>query len=303
MQVHKGLDNLPEFKNPVLTIGSFDGVHQGHRAIINRLREKAKEVDGESVILTFHPHPREVVFPNDHSLRLLTTLEEKISLLDATHVDHLIIIPFTVEFSQINPYRYVDEFLIKKVRVKHLIIGYDHKFGLNREGDIDLLKIYERQEKFTVEEIPRKDVDHLRVSSTKIRNYLLAGNIDIANAMLGSTYILSGKIGKGSQLAGKLGYPTANCVLSESKKLIPAPGTYAAKASCDGVFYEGMLYIGTSPTLQSREKVHIEMNLFADIQDELYGKEISIFPEKKIRSDVKFRSKQELIYNIKKGQR
>ena len=298
MKVHRGLDHLPEFRNPVLTIGSYDGVHHGHRTIISRLRAKARESDGESIILTFHPHPREVVFPNDTSLRLLNTLDEKIALLEETGIDHLIVMPFTVEFSQINPYKYVNDVLIKTIKVQHLIIGYDHKFGLNREGNIDLLKLYAQEGKFTVEEIPRKDVDDLAVSSTKIRNNLLDGKIELANTMLGAPYMISGTIGKGSQIAGALGFPTANCVIDNDKKLIPSPGTYAARASCLGKDFIGMLYIGKSPTLQGRSDLRIEMNLFDTLKEDLYGKEISIYPEKQIRSDIKFDSKKELIYNI-----
>ena len=266
--------------------------------IIDRLIQKAREVNGESIILTFDPHPRSVVFPNDDSLRLLSTLEEKIALLGETELDHLVIVPFTIEFSQVNPYRYVDQVLIEKLQVKHLIIGYDHKFGLNREGDIDLLNIYSRQEKFTVEEIPKQDVDNLHVSSTKIRNHILNGDLEKANLLLGAAYPLTGTVAKGSQLAGGLGYPTANCSIEEKTKLIPVPGTYAATAQCDGHEYEGMLYIGKSPTLKKRSENVIEMNLFATLDRSLYGKRISIRPEKQFRGDQQFTSKEELRYNI-----
>ncbi len=298
MQVYNGLENLPEFKNPVLTIGSFDGVHRGHRAIIRRIIEKAGEVSGESVILTFEPHPRQVVFPNDDTLRLLTTLEEKISLLRDTGIQHLIILPFTIEFSQINPYLYVDQVLIEKIGVKHLIIGYDHRFGLNREGDIDLLNLYARQEKFTVEEIPRQDIDDLRISSTKIRNHLLDGNIELANKMLQSTYIMSGQVSQGSKIASSLGFPTANCEVENKYKLIPKSGTYASRVEIDGQLFDGMLYIGKSPTLKSVDKDIIEMNIFHEIAEPLYGKNIQIFPEKKIRNDQKYNDVRELLYNI-----
>lgn len=298
MQVHKGLNHLPHFKNAVLTIGSFDGVHHGHRMIIQRLIQKAKEVSGESVILTFDPHPRQVVFPSDDSLRLLNTLEEKIALLQETDLDHLVIAPFTIEFSQVNPYRYVDQVLIEKLRVKHLIIGYDHKFGLNREGDIDLLNIYARQEKFTVEEIPKQEVDNLHVSSSKIRNHILNGKLEKANKLLGAPYPLTGKVTKGSQIAGALGYPTANCLIKEKTKLIPVPGTYAATATCEGEEYEGMLYIGKSPTLRNRSVDVIEINLFAQLKYSLYGKQITIRPERQFRGDQKFSSKEELQFNI-----
>lgn len=298
MQVHRGLDHLPLFQNSVVSIGVYDGVHFGHRTIINRVIEKAKEIDGESIILTFDPHPRQVVYPDDKEIRLLTSLDEKIALLDATGLDHVVIVPFTVEFSQINPYHYVEDILINKLNVNHIIIGYDHKFGLNRGGDIHLLKSYEKKGSFVVEEISRQDVDDLRVSSTKIRNHLHEGDIHIANKLLGYTYELTGVINKGSQIAGKLGYPTANSDLKEKAKLVPAPGTYAATAECEGKHYEGMLYIGKSPTLQSLDEVVIEMNLFATIEEPLYGKEIIIRPEKRYRGDKKFDSVDQLMYNI-----
>jgi len=298
LKVHRGLDQLPSFTNAVLTIGSYDGVHHGHRAIIARLIQKAKTEGGESIILTFDPHPRQVVFPNDHEISLLNTLKEKIDLLGETGLDHLIVMPFTIEFSQINPYKYVEDVLINKIGVKHLIIGYDHRFGQNRAGDIDLLNTYALKGSFTVEEISHQDVDDLTVSSTKIRNCILQGEIQKANRLLTKTYGLSGTVTKGSQIAGKLGYPTANCSIAEKIKLIPSPGTYAATAICDGTTYEGMLYIGKSPTLQDLDSDIIEMNLFGEVTEDLYDKWISIFPEKQFRGDKKFKSKDELIYVI-----
>jgi len=298
VQVHHGLEHLPFFQHSVVSIGVYDGVHFGHRTIINRVIEKAKEIDGQSIILTFDPHPRQVVYPGDNEIRLLTSLDEKIAQLEATGLDHLVIIPFTVEFSQINPYHYVENILIDKLKVNHIIIGYDHRFGLNRGGDIHLLKSYEKKNLFTVEEISRQDVDELKVSSTKIRTHLQAGDIHIANKLLGYTYELTGIINQGSQIAGNLGYPTANCDLSEKAKLIPAPGTYAATAECDGQQYEGMLYIGKSPTLQSLDDVVIEMNLFASIDLPLYGKKITIRPERRYRGDKKFDTVEQLRFNI-----
>ena len=298
MEVHKGLEQLPSFDNAVLTIGSFDGVHHGHRAIISKLIEKASSIQGESVIFTFDPHPRQVVSPNDTEMRLLNTLEEKIALLSETGLDHLIVMPFTIEFSQINPYKYVEDILIDKIKVKHLIIGYDHRFGQNRSGNIDLLQSYAAKGAFSVEEISQQDIDDLAVSSTKIRKCIAKGDMPHANKLLTTTYSLNGTITKGSQIAGKLGYPTANCSISEKIKLIPAPGTYAATAVCEGISYEGMLYIGKSPTLQGLTSDVIEMNLFGEVSGDLYGRKISIYPERQFRGDKKFDSADELIYNI-----
>ena len=298
MQVHRGLEHLPQFHNSVISIGVYDGVHYGHTAIIKRVVEKSKELGGDSIIVTFDPHPRQIVYPADTDIRLLTTLDEKIRLLSSTGVDHLIIIPFTVEFSRINPYKYVEDILIDRLKVKHLIIGYDHRFGLNREGNIDLLRQYEKKGALVVEEISRQDVDELKVSSTKIRNHIMNGDIHIANKLLGYNYELTGLVNRGSQIAGGLGYPTANCKVVDGAKLIPAPGTYAATAECEGQVYEGMLYIGKSPTLAERKEALIEMNLFAQIDEPLYDKEITIRPEKRYRGDQKFDSVQELKYNI-----
>ncbi|MFT4565307.1 MAG: riboflavin kinase/FMN adenylyltransferase [Saprospiraceae bacterium] len=299
MQIHRGLEQLPKFRNAVLTIGSYDGVHHGHRMIIKRLIEVAKKVDGDSIIITFDPHPRKVVFPNDDSLRLLTTTEEKIALLEKTGLDHLVIIPFTIAFSQINPYEYVDKFLITKCQVKHLIIGYDHKFGLSRRGDINLLRLYEEKDAFSVEEISKQDIDNLHVSSSQIRNYILDGDLEKANRLLVSPFRLSGKVEKGHQLAGPMGYPTANITIQDRDKILPAYGSYAAEVECEGITYQGMMYIGRSATLKNDSKIIVETNLFAKLEHSLYDKEIIIQPLSFIRKDEKFTSKEELIFNIK----
>ena len=298
LQVHHGLENLPAFTKPIVTIGSFDGVHHGHRAIINRLIKKAKEVNGQSILLTFDPHPRQIVSPKDDSLRLITTLPEKIDLLKDTHLNHLIIIPFTVEFSQINPYDYVEKVLIERIGVLHLIIGYDHKFGLNRKGNLDLLFLFADQGAFTVEEIPEQEIDEKHVSSTSIRNNILNGDIEQANTLLEVPFSLTGKVKQGQKIARALGYPTANCEIDTHIKIIPASGTYAATAICDGESYEGMLYIGISETLSVQKKLSIEINLFALVLEPLYGKNIVISPLRRIRSDEKFDDKKELLFHI-----
>lgn len=298
MQIHRGLEQLPNFRNAVLTIGSFDGVHHGHRTIIKRLIEVAHETDGESIIITFDPHPRKVVFPNDKSLRLLTTTSEKIALLEQTGLDHLVIIPFTIEFSQINPYDYVDKILISRCQVKHLIIGYDHKFGLSRSGDINLLKLYEEKGAFKVEEISKQEVENLHVSSSQIRNHISEGDIEKANKLLGAGFRISGIVEKGHQLAGPMGFPTANCGIADPDKILPAFGSYAAEVECEGITYQGMMYIGKSATLKTDNKVIVETNLFTQLDHSLYGKKIIIYPLAFIRKDEKFNSKDELMFNI-----
>ena len=205
----------------MLTIGTFDGVHHGHRTIIRQVIQKAKDTQGESILMTFDPHPRQVVFPNDDSLRLLTTLPENIKLLSETGLDHLVIVSFNVDFSRISPSEYVEKIIINKIRADHVIIGYDHKFGLNRGGNFNFLKEYEQAGHFELNEIPEQQVDDLKVSSTKIRVNLSAGNISEANQQLTHPYILSGVITKGLKLAGALGYPTANIDIESKDKLIP----------------------------------------------------------------------------------
>ncbi|MEL6390315.1 MAG: riboflavin biosynthesis protein RibF [Bacteroidota bacterium] len=298
MQVFRGLAELPRFQNPVVTIGSYDGVHHGHRTIIERMRQVAREINGESIILTFHPHPRQVVFPNDKSLRLLNTLDEKIELLSETGLDHLVILPFTVEFSQINPYDYVDKILIEGLQVKHLIVGYDHRFGLNREGNYDLLDVYAKQGLFTLEQIEEQDIEDLHVSSSAIRNHIKNGLMTKANKLLQKSYMLSGQVIHGDKIARGLGFPTANCQIDLSLKVIPAPGTYAAEAQVDHKRYRGMLYIGKSKTLHARKDESIEINLFEDPDESLYGKKIKIFPLKHIRQDQELADREELLYHI-----
>jgi riboflavin kinase/FMN adenylyltransferase len=298
LKVHYSLDNLPNFNEAVLTIGAFDGVHHGHRAIIKKVIDKAKNVGGESIVMTFYPHPRKVVFPNDKSLRLISTLEEKIKLLDSCGVDHLIIAPFTVEFSQINPYVYTDKILIEKIKAKHIVIGYDHKFGLNRSGDINLLKAYAEEGHFTLDEIPEQEIDNLKVSSSKIRKHLLEGQVEKANIQLEHPFMLTGKIIKGMNLAGSMGYPTANINVSDTDKLIPVYGTYAAQCILDNIRYNGMVYIGESKTLVSEKRLTVEMNIFHQFEETFYDHHLEVQLLKFIRPDQVFDNKEELMSNI-----
>lgn len=299
MEVHFGLDHLPPFKDAVLTIGVFDGVHHGHRAIIKKVVDKAKSTGGESILMTFDPHPRKIVFPNDQSLKLISTLDEKIKLLKDSGLDHVIVAPFTVEFSQINPYVYTEKILMEKIKARHIIIGYDHRFGLNRAGDLNLLKAYADEGHFTLEEIPRQDIDHLAVSSSKIRLNLQNGNIGQANRQLEHPFILSGKIKKGLKAAGEMGYPTANIQVDDTDKLIPAFGTYAAKCLLGDTYYEGMCYIGESKTLQQQGRLSIEMNIFHHFSFPFYEESLEIHLLEYIRRDQIFRSKEELLFNIR----
>lgn len=292
MQVHRDINNLPKFKNPVLTIGSFDGVHRAHLKIVDRVLTLADEIDGESIMITFHPHPRRVIFPKDDTFHQLTTLNEKIFILESIGIDHLIIVPFSVEFSQQNPREYVEKFLIGKFDPAYVVLGYDHRFGLNRSGDVNLLKQY--KEHFDIIQIQRQDLENITISSTKIREALLAGNIDKANSYLIRPYIIQGKVVHGDKIGKSIGYPTANVRVDDKYKLIPKEGIYACYVIIEESRYNGMLYIGTRPSVDSTDKSkRIEVNIL-DFKDDIYGLDIRIELVKHIRGDQKFNNLEEL---------
>lgn len=287
MIIHHGIDELPIIKNAVVTSGTFDGVHLGHRQILSTLHQIAQQSDGESVVITFWPHPRLVLYPDDGDhLQLLNTFEEKAALLAQTGIDHLICIPFTKEFSQLSSEEFIQTILIDKIQTKKLVIGYDHKFGRNREGSFEYLKINASQYGFEVEEIPRQDIDHVGVSSTLIRKSLSEGNVEISNQYLTCPYTLNGEVIPGNKMGRTIGYPTANILVSDAYKLIPANGVYAINGLIKGVSYQGMLNIGYRPTVNGSSKT-IEANFF-DLDEDLYGQIITILFIKRIREEVKF---------------
>ena len=253
MKVTYGLNNFKTISCAVATTGTFDGVHLGHRKILNQLVAKANKVGGESVLLTFSPHPRIVLQP-DVELELLSSENEKISLLENTGIDHLIIHPFTREFSRTQSLDFVREFLVNKIGVKHLVIGYDHHFGRNREGSFDHLKEFGPIYGFEVEEIAAFDIDQVNVSSTKIRNALAEGNVELANMYLGAPYSISGRVIKGNQIGRTIGFPTANIECDFMQKLLPADGVYAGKLHVNGHTYNAMANLGSRPTIGSRQR-------------------------------------------------
>ena len=261
MKVYTNLEDFKGVKNPVVTTGTFDGVHLGHQKIISRLKDVAREEKGETVLLTFSPHPRMVLFPDDNELKLLNTLPEKIELLDKYGVDHLIIYPFTKEFSRLTSIEFVRNILVNSIQTKRLVIGYNHHFGRNREGSFEHLKEYGPLYGFEVEEIPAKDIDHIQISSTKIRNALLIGDVKTATDYLGHTYTLTGTVVTGKKLGRTIGYPTANIQVKDQYKLIPGDGVYAVRIKHKNVFYGGMLNIGNNPTVEGKGK-SIEVNIF-----------------------------------------
>lgn len=286
MKVHTDLAALPKFKNAVVTIGSYDGVHAGHQAIIQYINELAQAIDGESILITFHPHPRLVVKPDNNSLRLINTIDEKVKLLEKYGINHVVIVPFTKAFSQQTPMEYVQDFLVKKFQPKKIVIGYDHKFGNKRAGNIEMLKACEADFGFEVMEIEKQEVDTIVVSSTKIRNALLAGEVKKAGEWLGNQFILSGEVVHGQHLGTQIGYPTANIFVSEKHKLIPPEGIYAVKVLFQSQVFDGMLYIGRRPTLDGISQ-SIEVNIFEFNQD-IYGEFLEVEFIQRIRDDKKF---------------
>lgn len=298
MQVHYSIDNLPGFKNTVVTVGTFDGVHLGHRQIINQLKEEAIKVNGETVIITFHPHPRTIV--SNKPIELLNSLNEKIFLIDALGVDHLIVVPFDETFSNQTPEQYVRNFLFEKFHPHTIIIGYDHKFGKHRAGDYKLLEAYGKELGFVVKEIPEKVINESVVSSTIIREALLQYNIETANKYLGYDYFFEGLVVDGNKLGRTLGYPTANIIIRDEMKLIPANGIYVAEAELQnhsGKKLQGMMSIGVRPTIDGQNRT-IEMNIF-NFEKDIYGETIKIYVQKFLREEEKFNSLEELVAQMK----
>lgn len=293
MQVHRDIESLPKFTNAVITIGSYDGVHIGHRKIIQKLNAKAKKIDGESVIISFHPHPRKIIYPNDKSLVLLNTVDEKIALLSKLGVDHLVLVPFTIEYSQQHPLEYIENFIVKNFSPSCIVIGYDHRFGKNREGNIDLLKENSDRLGYQIEEIKKQNIDDIAVSSTRIRASIQDGNIAEANRLLGSCYRFSGIVIHGEKVGEFLGFPTANLELTDEHKLVPSEGIYAVRINIESNEYEGMMYIGKKPTLHEENDNSIEVNIF-NFKDSLYDKEIQVEIVDFVREDKKFDSLEEL---------
>lgn len=296
MRIFHSLDNLPEFNHTIFTQGTFDGVHIGHQKILETLVNKANEINGESLLLTFWPHPRLFLFPDDNDLKLLQTLEEKLEVLEKCGIDNVIVLPFTKAFSHILPLDYIKDFLVNQLNVNTIIVGYDHCFGRNREGDIALLNANANKYKFNVEEIPAKDIEHIAVSSTKIRNSLQNGDIDTATKYLGRYYSFIGKVVHGRKLGRTLGYPTANIEINEKYKLIPAIGVYAVKCIIDNITYNGMMNIGFNPTIVDKG-FSVEVNIF-EFEADIYDKEITVLMVGKIRDEKKFDNLDTLVLSL-----
>ena len=288
MKIHLGTKPVREIKKAIVTTGTFDGVHFGHQKILARLRQAADELNGETVMLTYWPHPRMVLKHGNDAPKLLSTFPEKANLLEKHGIDHLVKIPFTKAFSQMSPQEYIRVILHERLNTSHLIIGYDHRFGKNREGGLEDLRKHADRYQYKVEEIPKQDIDENGVSSTRIRKALEMGDVRLANQYLGREYSITGMVVKGKQLGRTLGYPTANVNIKETYKLIPADGIYAVRVCNQYKKLDGMLNIGCRPTVGGHHKT-IEVHIF-DFHEDIYNAEISIEFIKHLRKEVKFDS-------------
>lgn len=299
MKIHKSINEVQQITNPILTVGTFDGVHIGHQKIISRLNEIAAEKGGESVLLTFHPHPRKVLFPDDDSLKLINTIEEKTALLDQFGLDHVVYMAFEKQLSRMSPVEYVRDILVNKLGVNTIVIGYDHQFGRNREGNIELLRELGPIYDFEVIEISAQEIDEIAVSSTKVRKALEHGNIHASREFLGHNFTLTGEVVKGQQIGRQIGFPTANISISDKTKIIPGNGVYAVKGNVNGKELSGMLNIGNKPTVGETEEVTIEVHFF-DFSEDLYGAGVTLTFVERVRSEQKFENLEALTQQLRR---
>jgi riboflavin kinase/FMN adenylyltransferase len=320
MKVYFSTETIPAFKKAVVTIGTFDGVHTGHKSILEQLKREAARIGGETVIITFHPHPRKVIVSGQPAIHLINTIDEKIELLHRNGIDHLVVVPFTDDFSQQSPSAYIEKFLVEKFHPHTVIIGYDHRFGHNRQGDYKLLEEYSARLGFNLMEIPAHVINDNTVSSTRIREAVLHGNTDVANTLLGYDFFFEGTVVDGNKLGRTLGYPTANLQIENAEKLIPGNGIYAVELEIrsrkedsipgverpevyspviiDHTRLKGMMSIGIRPTIGGTNRV-IEVNIF-DFNQDIYGATVRVYIKKYLRSEVKFNGLEALIEQLGK---
>ncbi|MEO6732442.1 MAG: bifunctional riboflavin kinase/FAD synthetase [Ferruginibacter sp.] len=295
MTVHTNIQQLPVFNNALITIGTFDGVHIGHQQIIQLMKSEAAKAAGETVIITFHPHPRKIIGAHPGPVYLLNTMEEKVSLLEKYGIDHLVVVPFTEAFANQPAEAYIADFLVNTFHPHTIIIGHDHRFGKGRSGDFQLLEDNAAEHGYEVKEIPGYMLKDMTISSTKIREALLEGDIETAGHFLGYEYFFSGKVVEGNKLGRTLGYPTANLLIEDENKLVPGNGVYAVLINNEDLkIYnaEGMMNIGFRPTVDGTRRV-IEVNIF-DFDKDIYGENLTITLKKHLRSEVKFNGLDEL---------
>lgn len=298
MKIYHDIKDFTAVKNAIVTIGTFDGVHIGHRKIIARLKELAAAAGGETVLLTFFPHPRMILHPEDEDIKLITTMAEKAGLLEQIGVDHLIITPFSRDFSNQSAEEYIRDILVNQIGTKKIVIGYDHRFGKDRQGGLQDLLALAPEYHYEVVEIAEQDINDVAISSTRIRKALLDGDIEIANECLGYPFFITGKVIRGDQIGRTLGYPTANLMVEERYKLIPSDGIYAVKVHIDGQSYKGMAYIGHRPTINGMTR-NIEVNIF-DFSQDIYNKTLRMEFLHFVREDIKFASLAELVVQLGK---
>ncbi len=293
MKIHKNIRNFSA-KNPAITVGTFDGVHLGHIQIFNKLKKKARSINGESVVVTFWPHPKMVLGSKDHKIKMINTIDEKIKLIEEQEIDHLIILKFTKTFAKLSSCEFIEQYLYSKLNIKALIVGYDHHFGKDREGNFEALSKCAKKYNFAIEKVEAFSLDNENISSTLIRGTIRKGEIETTNAYLSKNYFISGEIIGGEKIGRNIGFPTANIYISESYKIIPIRGVYAVETEIHGKRYAGMLNIGYKPTVNNNKsncsiEVHI-LNFKADI----YNERIRVYFHKRIRSEIKFRSLEKL---------
>ena len=301
MKVYNGLEEVYHIKNPILTLGTFDGVHLGHQKIIQNIVEKAKEINGETVLFTFDPHPRTVLFPEFHNLKLIQTQEEKLAKLKRCGIEHVIVYPFSKDFSRTPATEFVRDYLVSKINVHTIVIGYDHQFGKNREGSLEHLMELSTVYAFDVIEIPAQEVDEVNVSSTKIRNALEKGDVYAANTFLGEPFQLNGIVVKGQGIGKSIGFPTANLAVQNSLKMIPKNGVYAIRVCVNNVVLFGMMNIGIRPTVSEDAQQTIEIHIF-DFNDDLYNQSLMVEVIQFLREEHRFNSVDELITQLKKDE-
>jgi riboflavin kinase/FMN adenylyltransferase len=298
MRIYHHIDEFTRLNNAIVTIGTFDGVHLGHRKIIAGIKELAESTGGETVLLTFFPHPRMILHPEDESIKLINTMPEKAELLEELGIEHLIITPFSRDFSNQTAEEYIRDVLVNKIGTKKIVIGYDHRFGKDRQGGLDELLQMGPVYGFEVVEIPEQDINDVAISSTRVRSALLEGKIELANTLLGYPFYITGTVVRGDQLGRQIGYPTANIVIPERYKLIPSHGIFAARVIIDGLLYNGMAYIGSRPTINGLTR-NIEVNIF-DFDQDIYNRQIQMEFLNFVRDDMKFDSLDELKDQIAK---
>lgn len=302
MKIYHDFEHINEIPNPVLTIGTFDGVHLGHQKIIAYLNREAQKINGESVLFTFFPHPRMVLNPDNHGIKLIQTQEEKLEKLEKTGLQNIIIHPFTTEFSQLSALEFVHDFLVRKLHVKHLVIGYDHQFGKNREGRIEFLKSVAPEFGFGITEISAEEIDEVNISSTKIRNAILSGEIETANLFLGAPFNIRGKVIHGKEKGRTFGFPTANLDLKSNLKLLPPDGIYVVNVILENnETHSGILSIGTNPTISDNNKRTVEVYIL-DFSGNLYGTVLDVELLHFIRPSLKFDSIETLIQQMKEDE-